>query len=119
MGIEGTFLGSPSRHGNQPHITVSAHHFAIPAVAIGDECDATAVGSEGYGGVLIKVRWGIEIARWNIARFSAVEIGDENMVANIGAPFIPMSEWQARQEPNLDRIFLECFARAPVPCLLF
>ena len=60
------------------------------------------------------MRGRIEISGRNVARFSGVEIGDENMMANIRAPFVPMPEWQSRQEPDLDRIFLERLARAPV-----
>src|SRR5438046_2912549 len=52
------------------------------------------------------MRWGIVIARRDVASFGRIEIRHENMMTNIDAPLVPMTERQSGEQAYLDGVLL-------------
>ena len=81
---------------HSPDIVVRIHHLFIFAVTIGDERNRSAVCGKADPGIFIEMRRRIEVAGRNVFCFAAVEIGDKDVMPDIGAPFIPMPVGQGR-----------------------
>ena len=100
--------GDPGRlapgHRHRPDIVVGRPHLRVSVAPLGDEGDLSPVRRERERRILVVVRRAVEVARGEIARRSAGELGDEDMMPHLLPPVAPVPVGEPAQAMQLDRI---------------
>ena len=104
------FFASPPDDRHDPDVVVRGPGFAIAPFAIRHERDLFAVGRERDRAVFLLSRRRIKIAGRDVGRPSARHVDDEDVMADVLAPLVPMPIQQSCQPVHLDRVLVRLLA---------
>jgi len=96
--------GLSPRRRDGPHVLVRAERLLVGSVAVRDERDLLAVRREGDCAVFVLARRRVEVARRHVGRGARGDVEDEDVMAHVLPPLVPVPVEEARQVVDLDGV---------------